>query len=66
MQKPDLKSLELLVDKLIAALTRLKLDNDAFKKKIELLKQENMNLLTQESELAVALKKVVMKLEDEL
>lgn len=62
----ELNELELQVDSLIKLTQQVKLENSCLHKKIADLHHENTNLLDKNNQTIASLKKLIMKLQDEL
>jgi cell division protein FtsB len=66
MIDPILNELELQINKLIASLEQLNLENQALYRKIDNLRNENVILLNSKARTTSAIKKLILQLQDEL
>jgi len=66
MSELELDSLELKIDQLIAAMQNMRLENRSLNKKISDLNNENIMLLEKQKNSSSSLKKLILKLQDEL
>lgn len=66
MPELELDSLELKIDQLIAAMQNMRLKNNSLNKKISDLNHENIMLLEKQKNSSNSLKKLILKLQDEL
>jgi uncharacterized protein (TIGR02449 family) len=66
MVENDLNSIESKVDKLIASLQRVRLENDSLRKKNLCLSKENVVLLDKNKKAATSINSLIVQLKDEL
>ena len=66
MTELELENLETKTDQLIESLQKLKLENSSLNKKITGLHSENIKLLEKQKTASESIKKLILKLQDEL
>ena len=66
MTEFTLENLEIKIDELIRSLQKVRLENKSLNKKISDLNNENVSLLEKQKESSDSIKKLILKLQDEL